>query len=116
MNQPQQNESGRAYFGGDKIATQEYCPPATGKELQISAKEYATAMLQRLTPTQLQIITGGPPELMPTTREPARAVQLRDIKVSVAVEERRGPYHVKTLKANPIMPNKLNERLSSAKY
>jgi hypothetical protein len=76
MNQPQQYERGRAYFGGARIATQEYCPPATGNALQISAKEYATAMLQTLTPTQLQIITGGPPELIPTTSEPASAVQL----------------------------------------
>ena len=76
MNQPQQYERGRAYLGGARIATQEYCPPATGNALQISAKEYATAMLQTLTPTQLQIITGGPPELIPTTSEPASAVQL----------------------------------------
>ncbi len=39
MNQPQANDRGRAYFAGDRIATQEYCPPATGKELQISANE-----------------------------------------------------------------------------
>jgi hypothetical protein len=76
INQPHQKASGLLYFGGARTATHEYCPPATGKALQISAKEYATHRLQRQTPTQLQIMTGGPPELIPTTREPARAVQL----------------------------------------
>jgi hypothetical protein len=76
MNHPQQYERGRAYDTGARMATHEYCPPATGNALQISAKEYATAILQIETPTQLQIMTGGPPELMPTTRDPARAVQL----------------------------------------
>lgn len=114
MNQPQQYERGRAYFGGAKIATQEYCPPATGKALQISAKEYATAMLQTLTPTQLQIMTGGPPELIPTTREPARAVQLGSFSHKSLIERVDNQYHVRTLKANPIIPNREKERLSSS--
>lgn len=87
INQPHQKASGLRYFGGASTATHEYCPPATGKALQISAKEYATHRLQREIPTQLQIITGGPPSLIPTTREPARAVQLEGAREDISYGE-----------------------------
>lgn len=35
------------------MATQLYCPPATGNAEHISAKEYATARLKKQTPIQL---------------------------------------------------------------
>lgn len=41
-------------------------------------------MLHTLTPTQLQIITGGPPKVLPTIREPARAVQLYNFSYDVS--------------------------------
>ena len=81
---------------GARIATQEYCPPATGYAEHNSANEYATQSEQRQTPSHDQTMTGGPPLVMPTVRTPPSAVQ-----------------HVTMLKEKPIMPMRENERLSS---
>ena len=114
-NQPQTYDNWRADFAGESIATQEYWLPATGNALQISANEYATARLKRHTPIQLYMITGGPPEVMPTTRDPPNAVQLYSNRISKRYSEVkvRATYHVKTLNAKPTMSKKLKERLSS---
>lgn len=62
----------------------------------ISANEYATARDSRQMPSQDQTMTGGPPEVMPTTKVPPRAVQ-----------------QVTILKLKPTMPRREKERLSS---
>lgn len=78
------------------MATQEYCPPATGYAEHISAIEYATASENAQMPIQDHIITGGPPDSTPTINTPPRAVQL-----------------VTILKLKPIMPSRPNDRFSS---
>ena len=90
MNQPQTYEAPLAHRLGASMATQEYCPPATGYALHISAMEYATVRAKRQTATHPQIITGGPPDSTPMVRTPLNAVQ-----------------EVTILNEKPIIPNKL---------
>ena len=81
---------------GARIATQLYCPPATGYALHISAMEYATASVTRQTQSQPQTMTGGPPLSTPMIRTPDRAVQ-----------------DVTMLKEKPTIPRSPKLRLSS---
>jgi len=76
MNQPATYENPRATLGGARMATHEYCPPATGYMEHISAMGYATARVSKQTTSQLYTITGGPPALTPTMKTPLSAVQL----------------------------------------
>lgn len=79
MNQPVTYDNPRAIFGGASAATHEYWPPETGSMLHISAIGIATASVRRLTPMKLKIITGGPPDVTPTTNTPLRAVHLESL-------------------------------------
>jgi hypothetical protein len=76
MNQPVIYENCLRILLGDRIYTQEYCPPARGYSEHNSAIEYATQRETQHIPTQPHTITGGPPALTPATRTPPRADQL----------------------------------------
>ena len=66
------------------MATQEYWPPATGQPEHISAMANPISNVNRQTPTQPNIITGGPPACTPTMKTPLSAVQLVPIREKFA--------------------------------
>jgi hypothetical protein len=110
-------DSPRAIFGGARAATQEYCPPATGYMEHISAIGIATASVRRLTPTKLNTMTGGPPDVTPTMKTPLKAVHLIiQHKFPTRNRERNewNAYDVTMLKLKPIIPKRPKVRLSSA--
>lgn len=76
INQPLTYDRPRAILGGANAATQEYCPPATGYIEHISAIGIATARVMMLMARKLKTMTGGPPEVIPTTKTPHSAVHL----------------------------------------
>ena len=65
------------------------------EHVYISAMLYATAKVTKHIPTQLKIMTGGPPASVPMMRTPERAVQ-----------------DVTMLNEKPTIPSRPNERLS----
>jgi hypothetical protein len=99
MNQPVRYDIALATLGGARIATHEYWPPATGYAEHISAKLYATKRLNTQMPSQDHTMTGGPPDRIPTTSTPPKAVQ-----------------HVTIEKEKPIMPIRLKLRFNSMQH